>query len=65
MKKFLNGILGQSPITTISAFVVAGFIAADALIQTGVTDWKQIVMAFVVALFGRFTKDVTTTGKEG
>lgn len=50
-------ILGDSPISTIAGFLLAGFVVAQDLLQQGVTDWWRIGLAVGIAIFGRIAGD--------
>lgn len=47
--------------TLIGAFGGA-FVAIQPLLQTGVVDWKQVGLGFVIALLGLVSKDFNKTG---
>lgn len=48
--------------TTLLGAIGGAFIAIQPLVQTGVVDWKQVGVGFIVALFGLVAKDFNKTG---
>lgn len=48
--------------TTLIGAVGGAFIAVQPLLQTGVVDWRQVTVGFVVALIGIVAKDFNKTG---
>lgn len=62
MKKI---ILGNSGITSIVGYLIAGLMAIDEITKTGETSWIKIVAAVGLAIFGRFAKDAADSGRPG
>jgi hypothetical protein len=53
----MKSILGNSPITTIAGFILAGLLVAQQMLQEGVTDWWRIALAVGIAILGRVSAD--------
>lgn len=59
MKKI---ILGNSGITSIVGYLLAGLMAFDEATKSGETDWKKIVIAVGIAVLGRAAADANRPG---
>jgi hypothetical protein len=66
MNKILTNIFGASWKTSLTAYVAAIFTACWPIIENGSfdihKDWKNLVGAAFIALFGSNTKDKNVTG---
>lgn len=48
--------------TTLSGCLVAVFVAIQPIIETGVIDWKKVILAGLIAAFSFVAKDSNVTG---
>jgi len=48
--------------TTLVGAILALFVAVQPIMETGAVDWKKIVIACGVALFGYLAKDFNVSG---
>jgi hypothetical protein len=48
--------------TTLISAIIAVLVAVQPLIATGKIDWKAVVLAALIALFGAISKDSNVTG---
>jgi len=55
--KALKLIFGESYKTSIVGYIVSGLVAYDGLLKSGETDWKKIIVAVALAVFGRIAGD--------
>jgi hypothetical protein len=60
----MNTLLGTSWRTTLIGYVGAALIAIVPFFESsGVPNWKDLLIAAVVAVAGRFAKDAKATGE--
>lgn len=60
----MNTLLGSSWRTTLIGYVGAALIAILPLLQSGESPgWRDLLIAAVVAVAGRFAKDAKATGE--
>lgn len=61
--KLLQTVLGKSSITSIIGYIIAALLAIDELTKAGETDWKKILFAAAIAVFGRASADSKKVNK--
>ncbi|MBV7529050.1 hypothetical protein [Chitinophaga sp. sic0106] len=54
MKKVL---LGNSSITSVIGYLVAGLVVLDDMLKAGETSWLRIAVAVAIAILGRVSAD--------
>jgi VanZ family protein len=56
-------ILGNSPITSILGYLIAGLVVVEQSLQAGETSWFAIAVAVLTALLGRKAADAEKVEK--
>ena len=66
MKNILISILGINWRTSLTGYATSAFIICEPIITNGnfdiTRDWKKCVLALMVAIYGRVSKDAKVTG---